>query len=649
MDELQYISSLPRGYTPFLYRPKRILLKFLKEKHILNKSNYTPSPTEVEVLALDYGFIPNQNPAHSAVQNSITSYLEKMDRLNYFNHEDQATNNRRGYVSHLFNRPWIAPKTDWKSLPIINAALENLETALELQNEADFPSPLQNAWKSLSENQQIYVMKADKGGATVLWDRKEYCREAHRQLSNHDTYELIDQNNVDVVLSDLQVLKVKMANYLCHHNHITRREMSLITDAQSKIPAIYFLPKIHKTINAESGTFPGRPIVATFECHLHWLDKYLTEITNELHSEIPHSLIDTMDLLHKLQHFDTPLPNNFRLLSADVTNLYPSIRWTPGIAASTEIYSNLYPRLTSQAILRNRLMPPPPPLFAAILQAILENSYMHFLEKEIYHQKRGTAMGMCISVFFAKCYMSKLIQPVMNNPPLHLRMLKVFIDDCIIASTGKDSEILDLITSISNEDIQYTYQPPQATTNMLDLTVFICDGKICTKPFCKPTSKPFYLHAKSMHPRTMIQSIPGSQLLRLRRNSTNTKDFIPPARTLLKTLATRGYDKKMLSSAYEKVLLTPQLDLLNRGDSVNSTSARFRESIKLIIPFNTNFHCGNIRKALTRVHEAISNHFLNLNNGAEDRNPLNKISSEIVFSNSQTLSTRFTSKYKGAN
>ena len=44
------------------------------------------------------------------------------------------------------------------------------------------------AMKELSHHTDIIITKADKEGAVVVMDAKDYINEAHRQLNNKDHY-----------------------------------------------------------------------------------------------------------------------------------------------------------------------------------------------------------------------------------------------------------------------------------------------------------------------------------------------------------------------------------------------------------------------------------------------------------------------------
>jgi hypothetical protein len=635
MEPISYIVNVPKNYEPHIYRPKRLLEDFLKEKHILNKSRYQPSPEETEILALDLNFITGQATAIEDSENDLSKFINKLNTQIYFN--NSTSQNLKGYINRLFNAPWEAPYQSWQTDKNICYHLDQLNDALTKQiSNNNLPEPLILALESLQKNSAFYVCKADKGGATVLWPRDEYHREALRQLNDQETYREIPANMKLATIKSLTSLKNELAEWLNHLKLITNREKETIIDAETKFPCIYFLPKIHKKENEISRTFPGRPIVATFSCALHWIDKYLTEVTNPIHKEIPNTLLDTTDLINKLPTDRTSTDQ--KVLSADVDALYPSIDWEGGIYAATEIFTMNRPKLAEEALATNKLPPPTPYVFQTLLRAILENSYIEFQGQTIYHQTKGTAMGMCISVFLARSYMYFTCLPLLKNPPQHLEMFEIYIDDIFIISTGSIDQINDMFSKISNEHISYTYSAPDTTCEMLDLTIHITDDGIITKPFTKPTSSPFYLHAKSMHSRATIQSIPYSQFLRLRRNATHTKDFLAPAKKLMKTLKLRGYPAKILKASYDKAILLPRIDLLTK----RSQKGSFGSKTKLIVHFNNGTNWPRVSSCLNRLHKEITNHYF----GQDTLNTLAKIQPAVVYKNMKSIAATFSPSYK---
>ena len=635
MDPTRYIMELPKNYKPHIYLPKGLLVNFLKEKHIINKSSYQPSPEEIEILALDLNFITEQVTLQKDSETDLFKFINKLNTQIHFS--NQTSQNQKGYINRLFNEPWEAPSQSWQRDKNVSYYLDQLMDSLTShKNRSSLPEPLSKALKNLQANPEFYVCKADKGGATVLWPREEYHREALRQLNDKETYKEIPANMKPATINSLTKLKNELAEWLYHLKLITNREREMKLCAETKFPCIYFLPKIHKKENETSNTFPGRPIVATFNCALHWIDKYLTEVTNPIHKEIPNTLLDTTDLINKLPTDRTSTDQ--KVLSADVDALYPSIDWEGGIRSATEIFTMNRPKLANEALSMNKLPPPTPYVFKTLLKAILENSYIEFQGNSIFHQIKGTAMGMCISVFLARSYMYFTCLPLLKNPPEHLEMFEIYIDDIFIITTGTSEQINEMFSTISNKHISYTYSEPDTTCEMLDLTIHITVDGFITKPFTKPTSSPFYLHAKSMHSKATISSIPYSQFLRLRRNATYTKDFLGPANKLLKTLKLRGYPNKILNSSYEKAFLLPRIDLLTK----RSQKGSFASKTKLILHFNNGTNWPKVSSCLNRLHRAITNHYF----GQDTLITLAKIKPAIVYKNMKPIGAVFSPSYK---
>ena len=58
--------------------------------------------------------------------------------------------------------------------------------------------------KELSDHTDIIITKADKGGAVVIMDVKDYTNEAYRQLNNKDQYKIL---NKDATTTNAKLVK----------------------------------------------------------------------------------------------------------------------------------------------------------------------------------------------------------------------------------------------------------------------------------------------------------------------------------------------------------------------------------------------------------------------------------------------------------
>lgn len=88
------------------------------------------------------------------------------------------------------------------------------------------------------------------------------------------------------------------------------------------------------------------------------------------------------------------------------------------------------------------------------------------------------------------------------------------------------------------------------------------DGNISSSLYRKPTTNNTFLHVFSTHPRTLLNSIPYSQYLWLRRNWSTDAHFKWEVDGLRIHLEQRGYSKKVLKRAYKRAIGSSTQDLL---------------------------------------------------------------------------------------
>ena len=75
-----------------------------------------------------------------------------------------------------------------------------------------------------------------------------------------------------------------------------------------------------------------------------------------------------------------------------------------------------------------------------------------------------------------------------------------------------------------------------------------------------------------MYPPALLKSIPFSQLLRIRRNATQTNNFDVEAARLLERLLKRGYPKKLLTRAFSRAILVRRSQLLRKKAKTKDTN-----------------------------------------------------------------------------
>jgi hypothetical protein len=298
------------------------------------------------------------------------------------------------------------------------------------------------AWLSNPKESGVVVMRADKGGATVVWCLDSYIRCGLDHLLGDPTtdvgtasemYRLLPGGLQEAVaLNDSALLdRSRLVAQLVKEGCLSERGGSWVASLKSggTNPAapIRFHPKLTGPPQQSSLTFRARPIVSTVCSVTRSVDKYLAVLTKELLAKIPFTCGSTKELLCRLRALnDHCHDNSFQLTglhTADVVGLYPSVRWEPGVQASLVIYERwrgfVQQRINQNPKYRRPLNTPSPQLFESLLRFVLANNVIVFPEADMYFvQCSGVAMGSCVSAFVAGCYLWSCMRSVLNENPI---------------------------------------------------------------------------------------------------------------------------------------------------------------------------------------------------------------------------------------
>ena len=68
------------------------------------------------------------------------------------------------------------------------------------RNYSNFSVEEIKALRNLKNCMDIIIKEADKGSVVVVWDKKDYCREAYRHLNEVVVYEKLYENPLSKVL-----------------------------------------------------------------------------------------------------------------------------------------------------------------------------------------------------------------------------------------------------------------------------------------------------------------------------------------------------------------------------------------------------------------------------------------------------------------
>ena len=557
---------------------------------VFNDTSFVLSRDHIDALNLGLSFVPTPRSSNSEWENDSEHLRRNLNlRVHWATHDSEGVH--RSLMSSVV-------KSDWQPPDYISPTNETWrqfkkDTSITLTApmlRSNIRPRVGAAWKELTTHPDFYVLKADKGGKTVMWYKDHYRKEGLRQLTDPNVYQSLTKEELDAAVTEVIRLKQGMARRLKSEGYITPSECQRLLDEETRVPAIYFLPKIHKEKKSCTGAFAGRPIMASVGAPLKSLDVYIAKLTSVLLPLIPGSLQDTRSLLQDLAVLKE-LPKNTTLFSADVESLYPSIPWKEGIASATRFYASHYHELLKSARSSGNLPPPKPNLFREILTLVITKNYLHFQNSSWYHQRSGTAMGCSISVFFANTFLFYRTEKLLRNPPTDLKYLGRYIDDLVGVWTGAPDDIPNLFTEAVDDAIKLTYVIGGDRLEALDLELLLADdGTIKTKLFKKPTDGHQYVHWKSAHPISLKKSIPFAQLLRIKRNCTSPLDYEEAATVLLQRFRTRGYPEQVLTAAKFKADLRSRCRLVGAKGSNIPSSRAATDSGRLTVVTNYTNH-----------------------------------------------------------
>eukprot|EP00079_Xenopus_tropicalis_P025906 XP_012819539.1 PREDICTED: uncharacterized protein LOC101732444 [Xenopus tropicalis] len=139
---------------------------------------------------------------------------------------------------------------------------KNVETELSLLHETISDLPSRNnltkkekrALNILKNDHDIVIRKADKGGQIVILNKSDYVFEAHRQLSDRETYLPLEKSPLNLYASELDALLQEALSF----NIIDDKLIAFIKNDTPKSAIFHHLPKIHKKERPPV----GRPIIA---------------------------------------------------------------------------------------------------------------------------------------------------------------------------------------------------------------------------------------------------------------------------------------------------------------------------------------------------------------------------------------------------
>ena len=335
----------------------------------------------------------------------------------------------------------------------------------------------------------------------------------------------------------------------------------------------YLLPKIHKENN------PGRPIVSACNCPTENIASYLDMVMSPLVCNLKTYVKDTNHALQIFRtfQFDNDDTSQRFLYTMDIKSLYTVIPHNSGLEALKYFLD------------KRPVLDPPTVTLTRLAELVLTLNAFSF-NNEFYHQVGGVAMGSKMGPNYACLFVGYVEEQIGQQytgtvPQLHKR----YIDDVVGIASCSRVELEDYIAFVSNFNpaLQFTHTISETELPFLDINLRISGDHIRTSIHYKATDTHSYLHYNSSHPRHCKESLPYSQLIRLRRICSDQADFLDKAQEMASFFERRGYSAQTLKRDLEKMKHLSQSDALSKSNSTEEKMSR--------IPLVLTYHPLNTR------------------------------------------------------
>ena len=176
-----------------------------KNNLVVNLSDKELTKDELNILHKGLKFCPTTKTINAGdKRREMDNFHNKLRTIQFFNKDNENTKENSACNRQIAGLPFsdtstlkkLREKSNWKA-PLGSASLETFININEisLSNEPHRLIKNQNitesertAIRELSKNNEITIKPADKGGAVVIQNTRDYIKEANRQLREKDTY-----------------------------------------------------------------------------------------------------------------------------------------------------------------------------------------------------------------------------------------------------------------------------------------------------------------------------------------------------------------------------------------------------------------------------------------------------------------------------
>jgi hypothetical protein len=458
---------------------------------------------------------------------------------------------------------------------LMRAFDEVTQKDISFRQDNVFIHDIKTGINSIKSRNDLIIKPADKNLGLTAMPTNWYEIQCMLHLSDTSTYTPV--SNPDITIKHLALQYKELIKSLKFPKVLSQFLLKNTTLGTYTVPPFYIIPKIHKN------PMSSRPISASHSFITTplaiWLNDQLVPFADKLVTVCK----SNYQLINELEQ--VPITPNMLITTGDVTSLYPNIETDYALKIIQPYVQAFFAERTS--------------MIMSILSFILKHHYTEF-DGKIYHQIKGTAMGIQPAPSYANIFMFALEITLLQTPKItnnSIVFYKRYIDDILILSHGDPVTFKDALNA-QNESIKITWNTGSADHFLdLDLKISPTSSTIRYKPYVKDMNKFLYIPNRSAHPTYTKRGMIRTELLRLARISDNEANFIVARNRFYENLRARGYPSRFLIPCF----VSTKYHERNNYNSEKKNTANNNNATPLV--FVTDYNAATIK---LRLHERLS-------------------------------------------
>ena len=341
------------------------------------------------------------------------------------------------------------------------------------------------ALRKLKTNEEIKILKPDKGSGLVIMNTKDYISKMEIILNDESKFTKIGPAEIHdktcTIERNLQqvLLKLTKAEELAKNGkkrkinkQLTEEDYKVVRPIGSQRPRLYGLPKVHKK------DVPLRPILSMVGSAQHKLAKWLVRLLEpviKFYTE--YCVEDSFTFVDSIRQSHIKNMDSTCMVSFDVKSLFTNIPLKEAIRISADSLFRQFPQTTILSKTK----------FIELME-IATNGIEFSFNNIIYKQHDGVAMGSPLGPALANIFVGFYEKQFFSTHSMPL-LYKRYIDDTFVLFQHKDEvkKFHDAINKL-HPNLEFTVETEQDNKlPFLDVLVEKCHSNFITSIFRKPT------------------------------------------------------------------------------------------------------------------------------------------------------------------